>query len=287
MNELCLFVSDLHGKVNRYEKLFDYIKQEKPGALFIGGDILPSSVLHSFRASENKPDFITDYLAPNFERLHQSLGDEYPRVFIIMGNDDPRIEEETLMAFEKEGLWEYVHGKVASLDQFHVVGYSFVPPTPFILKDWERYDIDQTVQPGCIPPYEGFRTFKADEVAADTTIADDLKVLCHSIRPEKCICLFHSPPYQTSLDRIALDPSIAEQTKTDVFVGSKAIKEFILRNKPYLTLHGHIHESSRLTGSWKETIGDTLSLTAAFEGPNLAVVRFELSNLFNAQRIEL
>jgi len=41
----CIFVSDLHGHIDRYEKLFDTINKEKPYAVFIGGDITPSYLL--------------------------------------------------------------------------------------------------------------------------------------------------------------------------------------------------------------------------------------------------
>lgn len=287
MSDFCLFVSDLHGKVNRYEKLFAYLEKEKPATLFVGGDILPSSVLHSFRAGEIKPDFVTDYLAVKFEELREKLGREYPRVFIIMGNDDPKIEEETLIEFEKQGLWEYIHGKVVSLDQYQVLGYSYVPPTPFLLKDWERYDTDHTVQPGCVKPENGFRTFQTEGNDYKITISDDLKKLAENIDPDRTICLFHSPPYHTGLDRVAMDGISVENSQADIFVGSKAIKSFIKNLKPLLTLHGHIHESSRLTGVWKERENKTVSISAAYEGPGLAVIKFQLPDPFDAERIIL
>ncbi len=287
MSDFCLFVSDLHGKVNRYEKLFTYLEEEKPATLFIGGDILPSSVLHSFRAGEIKPDFVSDYLATRFEKLKNKLGGKYPRVFVIMGNDDPKIEEETLIEFEKQGLWEYIHGKVVPLNQFRVMGYSYVPPTPFLLKDWERYDTDHSVQPGCVKPEDGFRTFQTKENDYRITIEDDLKKLSGEIDPERTICLFHSPPYQTGLDRVAMDGISIEENQADLFVGSKAIKSFIKNQKPLLTLHGHIHESSRLTGVWKEKQDKTVSISAAYEGPGLAVIKFNLSAPFDAERIIL
>lgn len=287
MSDFCLFVSDLHGKVNRYEKLFAYLEEEQATALFIGGDILPSSVLHSFRAGENKPDFVTDYLAPKFKALKDKLGKLYPRVFIIMGNDDPKIEEDTLINFGKKGLWEYIHGKVVTLDSYQVMGYSYVPPTPFILKDWEKYDIDSTIQPGCVKPEDGFHTFQTETNDYEITIKDELEKLSSRIEPARTICLFHSPPYHTGLDRIAMDGVTIENNQADIYVGSKAIKTFITSQKPLLTLHGHIHESSRLTGVWKEKEEGTVSISAAYEGPELAVVKFSLSDPYNAERIIL
>ena len=36
----CLFVSDLHGRPDRYEKLLAAVEAERPGAVFLGGDWL-------------------------------------------------------------------------------------------------------------------------------------------------------------------------------------------------------------------------------------------------------
>jgi Icc-related predicted phosphoesterase len=63
-----------------------------------------------------------------------------------------------------------------------------------------------------------------------------------------------------------------------------AIKRFIEDRQPLLTLHGHIHESAGLTGSWRQGIGRTHAFTAAHDGPELALVRFDLENLESASR---
>ncbi|TVQ91641.1 MAG: hypothetical protein EA393_04425 [Bacteroidetes bacterium] len=287
MNDICLFVSDLHGKVNRYERFFRYVEKVKPYAVFLGGDLLPSSILHSFRAGENMPDFVSDFLAERFQNLKDKLLDEYPRVFLIMGNDDPGIEEKPVLEHEKKGLWEYIHDKIVPLGEYTVMGYSFVPPTPFLLKDWEKYDISKQVQPGCIAPDEGFRTIDINNKKEKSTIKQDLTEITKKLPGKPLICLFHSPPYHTGLDRAALDGVKVEDNTVDVHVGSKAIKEFIEQQSPYLTLHGHIHESSRLTGVWKEKINKTIAISAAFEGPGLAVVEFLLSDPLKADRIVL
>ncbi len=287
MTDYCLFVSDLHGKVNRYERFFRFLEQEKPLAVFLGGDLLPSSILHSFRAGENMPDFVTDYLATKFQNLKEKMKNSYPKVFLIFGNDDPRIEEAAIIEHEKKGLWNYVHNKAVSIGDYHVMGYAYVPPTPFLLKDWEKYDVMETVQPGCIPPTEGFRTFDNGKVIEKSTIRNDLNSIPDNLPMERTIFMFHSPPYRTGLDRAALDGIKIEENDVDVHVGSAAIREFIEERKPYLTLHGHIHESSRLTGVWKEKLDQTITMSAAFEGPGLAMIKFSLSDPYLAERIIL
>jgi len=99
----------------------------------------------------------------------------------------------------------------------------------------------------------------------------------------RTICLFHSPPYNTKLDRVALDGVKVDHAPVDVHVGSIAIKEFILTRSPYITLHGHIHESTRITGSWKEMIGETVSFQGATERDKNGIILFDLDDPENAE----
>jgi Icc-related predicted phosphoesterase len=96
--------------------------------------------------------------------------------------------------------------------------------------------------------------------------------------------LFHSPPYQTKLDRAALDGKMVDHVPVDVHVGSIAIRRLIEARQPLVTLHGHIHESAELTGSWKDRIGRTHIFSAAHAGPELALVRFDTDDLEQATR---
>ena len=101
---------------------------------------------------------------------------------------------------------------------------------------------------------------------------------------EKTIFLFHSPPYKSYLDRAALDGKIIDHAPVDVHVGSIAIKRFIEKRQPFITLHGHVHESTRLTGHWKERFGKTYSFNAGHDGSELALIRFCTDDLENASR---
>jgi Icc-related predicted phosphoesterase len=116
------------------------------------------------------------------------------------------------------------------------------------------------------------------------TIAADLERLAGDRDLEDATLLFHSPPYQTTLDRADLDGQSVDHVPLDVHVGSIAIQRFIEERQPLVTLHGHIHEAPRLTGAWRERIGRTHCFTAAHDGPELALVRFDLSDLESATR---
>ena len=91
----------------------------------------------------------------------------------------------------------------------------------------------------------------------------------------KAIFLFHSPPHGCNLDRAALDGRRIDGVQVDVHVGSTAIRRFIEKRHPMLTLHGHIHESTRITGLWKEQFNGTVSFNGSHDGPELSLVRFD------------
>ncbi|MGC9374852.1 MAG: metallophosphoesterase family protein [Bacteroidales bacterium] len=280
----CFFVSDLHGRLERYSKMFNIIKTDQPDVLFIGGDIFPNfypQVDHDF------DDFVYDFLIPEFEKLKLELKENYPKVFLILGNDDPKIEEPKILEGEEKQLWHYVHNKKFSFKSFTIYGYANIPPSPFIFKDWERYDVSRYVDPGCIHPTEGKRSVEENIDIEYATIKDDLISLTGNDSLEKAIFLFHSPPYQTNLDRAALDGQTFDHVPLDVHVGSIAIQRFIEEKQPLLTLHGHIHESSRIMGDWKQKSGKTWMFTAAYEFPKLAIIKFNLQNLDRAERIIL
>ncbi len=279
------FVSDLHGKESRYEKLFAAIVSEKPGLVLIGGDILPSGILKSIIKETEHLDFILSYIKPELEELRKNLKDDYPTIGVILGNDDPRSEEASLMELEKEELLHYIHFKSIRYHDFTICGYSFVPPTPFRLKDWERYDVSRYVDPGCSAPFEGIRTVEISDYDAEyATIMQDIALLTENLSMEKTIMLFHSPPYDSYLDRAALDGMKVDYVPLDVHVGSIAIRRFIEEKQPLITLHGHVHESSRLTGHWRQKFNKTNAFSAAYDREELALVKIDLDSPVNAMR---
>jgi Icc-related predicted phosphoesterase len=276
-----IFVSDLHGRIDRYRKLFDAIARERPAAVLLGGDLLPSGLIGgTLRGTRGRADadenFVAGVLARGFASLRDRLGAVYPRVFLILGNDDPRIEEAGVVEAGSDGLWEYLHERRATCEGTDIFGYACVPPTPFLLKDWERYDVSRYVDPGCCPPEEGWRSVPAEPHGVRFgTIKDDLARLSGDIPLDRSVWLFHAPPHETALDRAALDGVTVDHAPLDVHVGSIAIRRFIETRQPLVTLHGHIHESARLTGCWRHRLGRTLALSAAHDGPELALVRFD------------
>lgn len=276
----CIFVSDIHGNIPRYEQLFEVISQEKPDAVFLGGDLLPL-YLTRHNSVEEFIETIIFFHIRQIQRIHHKKIE----FFIILGNDDPRVYEHLFIEADKKGLFKYIHNKTVPYKKNFIAGYAYVPPTPFQLKDWERYDVSRFVDVGAVSPENGTRTVEVpfDDVKY-STIADDIENLSKNSVIAETIFLFHSPPYHSYLDRADLQGKKVDHTPVDVHIGSIAIQDFIKNKQPLLTLHGHVHESASITGWWKEKVGKTYSFTAAHDGPELAVVRFDTDDLPNATR---
>jgi len=271
-----LCAADLHGRVDRYRKLVAAVRRIRPAAVFLGGDLLPFPVPH--RPGDAAPirDFLGDFVIPAFGALREEMGAAYPRVFVILGNDDPAVEEAAVRAGEDSGLWDYAHGRRLAFGEFEVYGYACVPPTPFQFKDWERYDVSRYVPPGSVSPEEGIRSVSVPaSVIRHATIQGDLAALTADAAMDRAVLLFHTPPHETVLDRAALDGKRIDHVPLDVHVGSIAVRRFIDTRQPWITLHGHVHESARLTGAWRQRIGRTHLFGAAHDGPELALVQFD------------
>jgi len=274
----CFFVSDLHGKKNRYDALFEQIRKRIPEYLLIGGDILPLK----------EPEaFINSYFLPEISRLKSDMKEKFPVILAIPGNDDPAAFDIFFREADKEGLLHFIPERTIKADSYTVTGYPFVPPTPFMLKDREKYDVSRYVDPGCLAPDEGNRTVEPDYDTEFSNIATDLKKLSAGIDASKSIFLFHSPPYKSPLDRAALDGKTFDHVPLDVHVGSIAIQRFIDDFQPMLTLHGHIHESFRITGEWQVINGKTISMSAASDIKGLTIITFNTNNLSTAKREEI
>jgi uncharacterized protein len=282
---LAYFISDLHGRIARYKKLFAAIVRERPEAVFIGGDLLPHASFPGGALDPRHEDFINDFLVKNLLDVRRQLGPSYPRLFLILGNDDARFEEAAILDAAARGIWEYIHSRKAKLGRLTVYGYACVPPTAFLRKDWDRYDVSRYVDPGAVSPEEGIRSVPASEHEIKyTTIKDDLDRLAGDDVLTRAIFLFHAPPYQTQLDLSALGGRMIDHVPLDPHLGSIAVRRFIEIRQPLLTLHGHVHESARLTRTWRDRLGRTHCFSAAHDGPELALVRFDPENLESATR---
>ncbi len=279
---LCFFVTDLHGSRRQCELLAERLVAEEPAALFLGGDLFPG---FGGAGELAEGDFLDDCLRPLFRGVRQTMGPRTPEVFVIMGNDDPKSRQDSLMEGSNEGLWSYLDGTGASWGKRMVFGYPYIPPTPFWFKDWERYDVSRYVDPGCVSPEEGRRSVSlSPQEAKWATIKGDLEAMVGDRELGDDIFLFHVPPYNTHLDHAALDGQMVDHVPVDPHIGSIAVERFIRSRQPLLTFHGHVHEAHRLTGVWKQRLGVTVAINGAHDGPELCLIRFDPNHPWEAER---
>lgn len=213
-----------------------------------------------------------------------------------MGNDDCKTNIAVLEE-QAQGRYELIHNKRVSLTpDVDLVGYSSVPITPFGIKDWEKFDL--TVVPdslarqyqkrkksnynfdGWRSSEEGWLPFRfTTQMEGEDSIQQDLESATFTTDPQKTIYVMHSPPNDTALDML----------HNRKHVGSFAERLFIERYQPYLTLHGHIHETVDISGRFVEQIGRTLSFSSGNHnvGAEVAVVLFDLADLAGARRLIL
>jgi Icc-related predicted phosphoesterase len=247
-----VYASDLHGNVESYNRLFDL----EADAVVLGGDLLPHSKGPCERRIEVQSAFVRDYLAEKFASRP---------CYWIAGNDDWAA---ALPLLEERGT--PIHGRAAPfLDGLSIAGYANVPVTPFGMKDHDRYDSE-----GWTPPAEpgrclfsspaGLESGSLTSVRLRGTIAADLERLAALSDPAKTVYVTHSPPWGTTLDRL-YDGSP---------IGSRAIRSFIERRRPPLTLHGHIHESAGV-----DRIGPTVSVNPGDSLTRLRAVKVDLRDL--------
>jgi Icc-related predicted phosphoesterase len=162
--------------------------------------------------------FLESYLVPRLREFRKHFRKP---VFIMMGNDDFASNFRILRSAGRNKTVRTLHSRLYRMGDLVIAGYPFVNPTPFLLKDWEKEEGE---------------------------IEKDLKTLFRETDPGKTIYVFHAPPRGTNLDML----------HSGEHAGSKSIRNFIEKNQPLLSLHGHIHESPEISGTIKQRIGKTL-----------------------------
>lgn len=277
-----LYTSDLHGEIHLYQELLSLAISSSSEIMVIGGDLFPSfpPTKRYEDMVPNQKIFIDQFLSPFFERMSETTSVQ--QIFLIPGNWD--LGYPYLFKEPTERIIDLNQRSYRLKNGYELIGYPFVPPTPFRPKDYEKMDdreapwppqknpsyilsSDQTDQLTPIDPYLYLR--------GRETIEEDLDRLPKPLYQKRTIYIMHSPPFGTRLDLIQGGKS----------AGSRSIKTFLERNQPLLTLHGHIHESAELSGAYMDRIGKTLSINpgqSAWSGRDvmkLHAVTFEIERI--------
>jgi len=244
-----LFVTDLHGSKWKYDLLFKIAKSLDIDAVINGGDMLPKRG-NLFLQGE----FIKNFLENHFSQF-ESEGIYY---LCCPGNDDLKIFDEL---FEETcGKFSFIVNiaqRKFEIGDYEFIGMNYVVDYPFRLKDRCRKDTEDYVfqnqlGTGLLSEKDGF--LEIDDwfsyAATLPTIEDELRKLVRPVNMANSIYVIHTPPHKLGLDECS------NKTKA----GSKAVYDFLLKNQPLLSLHGHIHESPVFSGKWYARLGRTMCI---------------------------
>jgi hypothetical protein len=228
----------------------------------------------------NQRIFIDEFLLPFFKKILVTTS--VRQIFLIPGNWDvgyPYLFREPI-----EGIIDLSQKICRFKNGYELIGYPFVPPTPFRPKDYEKMDDPEAPWPPQKNPSYIRDSEQSDRLLSIDpyvylrergTILEDLNRLTKPIDYKKAIYIMHSPPFGTKLDLIQGGRS----------AGSRSIKTFVEGNQPLITLHGHIHESPEISGTYMDRIGETISINpgqsawSSRDSVMLHAVTFEMENV--------
>lgn len=270
-----VYTSDLHGDLDLYRAAGAAALLWEAQAVVLGGDLCPGTPSASqTHLPQAQPRFLLTQLKPVLEswrRTNPGL-----RVFAIPGNDDCQTILPVLDELEREGLVENLHRRAKPLGSYTLVGLAYVPPTPFSIKDFERWDSDdeqfgeRPFTHGVLGTAEGFRPIPdfLGYLSSLPTLEVELERL-PTTEPDHTVAVIHSPPYATRCD-------VLFDTR---HIGSRALRGWIERRQPLVALHGHIHESPEVSGSFFDRIGRTLVINPGCDHRRPHLVYIDLEDL--------
>ncbi|MBB4825701.1 Icc-related predicted phosphoesterase [Sporosarcina luteola] len=250
-----VYASDLHSNKELYHELNELIYRENADELILGGDLFEHS-----RLKEDQLLFLHDFLIPYLKSI------KIP-VSLIAGNTDIAEVFEELkqnLQLEKFNFLNsqplYIGSNIPSF------GCPFITPSPFKMKNFERLDLkaDYVKQSSSYILDHGKPVPVSDDYLHQLpSIEEELESFCLT----NSIWVTHIPPSGGILDVLQNGQS----------VGSQALRNKIIQEQPLVTLHGHIHESPRITGKWYEEIGNTVSVNAG-QDKNLHAVILDIES---------
>ncbi len=302
-----LYGSDFHGSDVVFRKFLSASMQYKANVLIVGGDVTGKAmvpVIHQGHGEYRGSWFGKEETAASPKELetlkkHISNVGFYP---ILLEKDEAaeleshpdelaqRFEEEMCkrvtewmtLAEEKLVPVQSTLYFMAGNDDFASIDEAVAEFKHIRNPDMTHFDLDGGYEMvGCsnanMTPWVCARDIEEDE------LAHKLDILAGMIKdPAQTIAVLHVPPYQSGLDTCPeLDANLKIVTEGGQVVmksaGSTAVKAFIDKVQPLLTLHGHIHESPGHV-----RIGRTLAVNAGSEYAE-GILKAAIINLENGK----
>lgn len=264
------FTSDFHGRSTLYDQLDAFLAAETPDLLILGGDMFADGDIDDPIGTQVA--YIDESFVPRIRAWRERSADL--GVACILGNHDWACARRALRGHERNGLLTVLnHDRCWRRDGVGFLGFSYTPPTPYWVKDFERLDErdDQLPETGgafwdesaqCVGqasagPFFGKRP----------SLWEELEAAAECGQPWIFVC--HAPPHDSNLDRL---PHVEHP------VGSRAIRRFVEQRSPLCALHGHIHESPDVTGDYRDRVGKTFSINPGQSNTRMRAVLFDAAD---------
>ncbi len=285
-----LYGSDFHGSEAVYRKFLASGLQYKANALIVGGDVTGKAmipIIHQGGSRYTSHLFGADKVAntaDELEALKKSISSVgfYP---IVLEKDeaeelegDPakmgarfeqemcnRVREWMKLAEEKLVPQKIDLYFMAGNDDLYSIDKVVAEFGHIRNPDMQRFELEGGydvvgLSNANMTPWRCARDIEEPDLA---TKLEALAALMP--RPERTVAVIHVPPFHSGLDTCPdLDENLKIITQGGQVVmksaGSTAVRDFIERVQPMLTLHGHIHESPGHTRN-----GRTLMINAGSE----------------------
>jgi len=262
-----LYTTDLHGQSKKFETILNIIDDHD--IVILGADILPKGAGVGEKQIIN---FIDNYLRKFFYNI------DIP-VILDFGNDDWYMHYDLFKYTADQFDHVHIsHMNNITVGDYNFVGMQYVPDYPFGIKDWCRMDGPKVCDSEQLsPPYESH--------SGEIKKIPDLYIYFHNQNSifeelnklktpdDKTVYIIHAPPIQSGLDVCFRNGP----------VGSHDVRTWIETNKPFLTLHGHIHESYEITNIAITKINDTICINPGQKGgygySNFVWSEFDLSDV--------
>jgi len=170
--------------------------------------------------NEIMKDAILERLRKWLDMAVEKIDTKTKQLIVMPGNDDIFEVDDVIREYEDRGII-YPLNKVVEIAGVETISFDHVNPTPWDTpRELEEEEMKKRI--------DGLVSMLKD--------------------PRQSIFNFHCPPYGTRLDLAPkLDKTLKPVTVGGevefVHVGSKAVRDALIKYKPQIGLHGHIHES--------------------------------------------
>jgi len=270
------FCTDLHGSEYTFRRTLNIAKSKKIDYLIISGGLTAKDIVFveeiggmylvngkkvnlknltedSLRSGKyliiNKKEVIDDIKADKSKlekTLAEIIADQFSR-WIKIADEIYRLDRV---------LWSPAHGDIPQLDDIlRGLGAKLVNDSVSFIEDV------QLVSLGYGSPIQN-----SYREVSDSDIYIKGKSLLKDAEKDKVIMNFHMPPLNTKLDVIKVGFK-------KLHAGSKAVLDLINEYQPFVSLHGHVHESAGV-----EKIGNTTAINpgSIFQLGEPSIVLFDV-----------